>query len=58
MASVPKFAIRMSPLRNELLATVGSDAHHPPTGIGRPQRAIPLGQNAFGSLQIPANGAD
>ena len=37
------------------LLAIGLDVHHPAAGIGHPQVAVGLGQNAFGPLQIVAH---
>ena len=49
---------RVRLLPDEALAAVGGDARHAAARVGRPQRAIGLGQDAFGPLQAVADGLD
>src|SRR5690606_26302446 len=45
-------------LRYELLLPVRPNPHHAAARIGSPECPIALGKDAFGPLQIPADGAD
>jgi hypothetical protein len=42
-------------LRNQILAAVRRDSHHAAAGVGNPEHAVRLGENAFGPLQIVTN---
>src|SRR5882672_9485304 len=45
----------MSGLRDQPLRAVGTDAHHAAAGIGAPESAVALREDALGALQIRAN---
>ncbi len=45
-------------LRDQLLRAVGIDAHHAAASVGRPERAVGLGEDALGTLQIVADEGD
>ena len=44
--------VRVGLLANEVLLAVRVDAGDATAGIGHPQAAVGLGQNAFGALQV------
>ncbi len=39
-------------LRNQRLGSVGVDPHHAAARVGAPERAVPLCEHAFWSLQV------
>src|SRR5581483_721908 len=45
-------------LRDELLRAVGVDAHDAAARVGRPQRAVGLGEDALRPLEIPSDRPD
>ena len=58
MASLARLEMSRPFLSGDLLGAVRQDLDNAAARVGGPQRAVALGQNAFGPLQIVANVAE